>query len=176
MEEKITQEKLKEVLDYNQDTGVFTWKYSRRGAKKGAIAGGLCNGYVIITIFKKFYYAHRLAWLYMEGYFPKNIEIDHIDRIKNDNKWDNLRLASRQCNLRNTGNPATNTSGVKGVGWHKHTMKWGAHIYINGKVKYLGIYKDFKSAVQARFEAEQSLNWNKCDSNSPAYQYLEGLK
>jgi hypothetical protein len=95
------------------------------------------------------------------------MEIPAITKIKN------LREVSRQCNARNTGNWITNTSGVKGVCWHKPTNKWMAYITINGKNKNLGIYKNFDNAAKARYKSEKELNWPDCDSSSPAYLYLK---
>jgi hypothetical protein len=116
--------------------------------------------------------ANRLSWLYIHGYLPEN-DIDHIDRDPSNNRINNLREVSRQCNIRNTGNPINNTYGVKGVSWHKRRNKWIAQIVINKKQKHLGCYKNFNDAVIARYKAEKELNWSGCDSSSPAYQYLK---
>lgn len=174
---ELTQEKLKEVLDYNPETGDFTWRVSAsRCIKIGDIAGCLnTNGYVAIGIFRKTYRANRLAWLWMEGYFPKNIDIDHEDQIKHHNRWNNLRLISNQCNRRNCGNPITNTSGVKGICWDKQTQTFVAYIKVNKKLRNLGRYKNFDDAVCARLAGEQCLKWEGCDSNSPAYQYVQKM-
>jgi len=95
----ITQDKLKEILDYNQHTGLFTWKkikkYSNRSV--GDIAGSLSLGYVVIGIDKKIYKAHRLAWLYVYGEFPKE-QLDHINGNKEDNRICNLREANQSQN------------------------------------------------------------------------------
>ena len=84
-------------------------------------------------------------------------------------------MASQSCNLRNTGNFAHNTSGVKGVSWSKLTNKWEACIKINRKKKHLGMYKNFDDAVCARLAGEQCLDWEGCDSNSPAYLYVKEM-
>jgi hypothetical protein len=129
------------------------------------------TGYIQIRIDKKLYYAHRLAWLYVYGYFPEN-NIDHIDHKGYHNWIGNLREVSTQCNARNTGNFKHNSSGVKGVTWYPWVKKWAARIKINGKIRHLGLYEDFTEAVCTRLAAEQCLNWQKCDSTSPAYQYV----
>lgn len=171
----ITQEKLSQNLDYNPETGIFRWKISIGAVKKGDIAGyKRLDGYCAIKIERKTYKAHRLAWLYVYGYFPEN-EIDHINRIKNDNRICNLREVSHQCNMRNSKKPKNNTSGVKGISWYKKIQKWEARIKINRKTKHLGKYKDFDDAVCARLAAEQCVDWSGCDSSSPAFQYVQKM-
>lgn len=174
---KLTQKRLKEILHYDPETGVFTWLVDRgNNAVKGLTAGYLDQrGYIYIGISGKLYRAHRLAWLYMEGFFPRNIGIDHEDQIKHHNWWSNLRLASQQCNMRNCGNPKNNTSCVKGVCWDKWSQKWRARVRVLGKQIYLGLYKSFDNAVCARLAGEQCLNWEGCDSNSPAYKYVQNM-
>jgi HNH endonuclease len=170
----LTQEKLKEVLCYAPDTGIFTWKINtcRSQTKIGDSAGSRSNGYLEICINQRRYKAHRLAWLYTHGYFPEN-QIDHIDRNPANNSIKNLREVSQVCNNRNTGNPKRNTSGVKGVWFCKVTKKWAAEIKILGKKIFLGRHKDFAEAVCHRLAAEQAENWDGCDSSSPAYKFVK---
>jgi len=170
----LTYEELHRQLVYNKLTGVFRWKISNTNSVKiGSKAGCIdkLNGYAVIGINNQIYLTHRLAWFYEYGYMPENM-IDHIDRIKHHNWILNLRETSRQCNLRNTGNPKDNTSGVKGVYFCKKSNKWYAQIPKNKKQKVLGYYKDFDDAVCARLAGEQCLAWESCDSNSPAFQYV----
>jgi hypothetical protein len=169
----LTQNELKEILNYNSDTGIFTRrKNTGRRYKKGEITGNLNNGYVQIMIKGKQYLAHRLAWLYVYGYFPENF-VDHKDRIKHHNWIDNLREVTNQCNIRNVGNYKNNTSGVKGISYYKNRNRWVANIFINGKRIDLRFCKSFDEAVCYRLAAEQCVNWEGCDSNSPAYQYVK---
>ena len=169
----ITYERLHEVLDYDSESGIFTWKVSRRGCRIGSVAGCIDkHGYYVIKIDKKKYQGHRLAWMYVNGYMPEN-DIDHINRNKTDNRIDNLREVSRQCNLRNTGNRNDNTSRVKGVYFNKTTNKWYAQITVNQKQIHLGYFEDFNDAVLARYKKECELGWKGCDSNSPSYKYLK---
>lgn len=169
---KLTQARLKELLDYNPNTGIFKWLIDIGTAKTGDIAGCIRpDGYLQIQIHGIPYLSHRLAWLYVYGYFPEN-EVDHKDRIKWHNWISNLREVSRQCNTRNCGNLKHNTSGVKGVSWHKANSMWRAHIKINRKQICIGYSKDFIEAVFARYAVEQCLDWNSCDNNSPAKRYL----
>ena len=172
-EETITQDRLKEVLDYNPDTGIFRWIETIGGRavigdKAGSRKG---KGYVVIRIYNKDYYAHRLAILYTDGYMPEN-EVDHIDRVRWHNWRSNLREASRQCQLRNCGMNRNNTSGVKGIYWDKNARKWRAKIMVGGKHKNLGLYNSLLGAAYARFAAEQCLGFQDCDINSSARKYI----
>ncbi len=172
----ITQQELKKILYYNPDTGIFTRKITLcPTAKKGDIAGSVMNdGYLLTMIKRKRYLNHRLAWLYMYGYFPEN-EIDHLNGIKNDNRISNLREVSHVCNMRNTGNWKHNTSGIKGVHWDEDRQKWRVQITDNKKKKYVGLHADFDEAVCTRLAAEQCLNWEGCDTCSTAYQYVQKI-
>lgn len=121
----ITQDKLKELFEYNPDTGDFTRRVAKGRAAKGSIAGSRnSNGYVYIKIDKISYSAHRLAFLYMEGRFPE--EIDHINRIRWDNRWNNLREATHQQNCRNRN--TRSTSGYLGIHWDTNSSKWKVEI------------------------------------------------
>jgi hypothetical protein len=169
------QQELKKLLFYYEPTGDFYWLQTnyQNGIKAGTKAGTIkSNGYVMITINCKMYYAHRLIWLYIHGYFPEN-QIDHINKKPNDNRLINLREISRQCNLRNSKVSATNKTGIKGIGWDKINCKWKVQITVNYKVINLGRYIDFNEAVCIRLAAEQCLGWAGCDSNSSAYQYVK---
>ncbi|WP_054442372.1 HNH endonuclease signature motif containing protein, partial [Enterobacter cloacae] len=112
---KINQSTLKELLSYDEKTGVFTWIKKRQNVVVGRVAGHIDRlGYERITISGKIYLSHRLAWLYVHGYLPEK-EIDHINRIRNDNRIANLREATSQLNSLNTGMYKNNTSGSKGI-------------------------------------------------------------
>jgi hypothetical protein len=169
----LTQERLKELLDYNPKTGIFTRKITTSSnAKKGQEAGSVDkDGYLIIRIDYKHYRAHRLAFLWMLGYLPEN-QIDHKDRIEYHNWWSNLREANPQCQMRNSGMLSSNTSGIKGISWNSDKNKWFVNIYINKKQKHLGIFSDFIEAAAHRFAAEQCLNWSNCDTDSSAGKFL----
>ncbi len=170
----LTQDRVRELFDYNPETGDLIRKVSMgSNAKKGDTAGCLnSDGYFITGVDGKRYYNHRLIWLWVEGYFPEH-EIDHESRVRSDNCWGNLREASRQCQTRNSCAPANNTSNVKGVYWNKRDQKWLAQIMVDGRLKYLGPYSSFEDAVCARLAAEQFLDWAGCDSNSSAYRYVK---
>lgn len=165
----LTQKRLKEVLYYNSETGIFKWIKSRSGVKIG-IAGCINQGYIKITIDGVKYTAHRLAFLYMEGYWPEN-DIDHKNQIKADNSWSNLREVSQSCNSRNCKLSKKNKSGVTGV--NKKNNKWIAYIGVNSKLTYLGIFVNFIDAVRARYKAEIKYNYPNCQTTSTAYLYLK---
>ena len=150
----MTQDELKSILNYNETTGVFT-RISNPTPRShiGSIVGSNINGYVCTTINKKFYYMHRLAWLYVYGVMPKYI--DHIDGNRCNNSISNLRSINKMENHKNMKKPCSNTSGVAGVYMHSVNKRWIANICIDGKTKYLGSFDDFDSAVIARKKAEK---------------------
>ena len=138
----ITQNRLKQVMSYDENTGIFTWiNPTSRRVTKYSKAGVLNpSGYIFIKVDNKRYSAHRLAWLYIYGDFPKN-NIDHIDGNPSNNVISNLREATQQQNLYNTKKPSTNTSGYKGVHFHKSSRKWRAVVSVNNYPKHLGLFK-----------------------------------
>jgi hypothetical protein len=142
----ITQEYLKSVLEYDPITGVF------KSIKTGKKLGYIDAKYERIEIKGKAYYTHRLAWLYMYGRFPE-LDIDHINCNKLDNRICNLRVATCIENLRNTGKNKRNTSGAKNVYYHKPTNKWQVRVSIDGKSKHLGLFDDFELADLVATEA-----------------------
>jgi hypothetical protein len=146
----LTQARLHELLAYDMNTGVFTWKVRRGGkATVGAVAGRLdTHGHRQITIDGVLYLAHRLAWLYVHGVWP-TVQIDHRDTAKDNNRISNLRLATRSEQMRNRGPMATNTSGFKGVSWHKKSGKWRAQIWQNGTSRTIGHYATTEEAAAA---------------------------
>jgi len=167
----ITFERVRELFDYRKDGKLIRKTNIIYRAKKGDVAGtDNKNKYNRICADCRQYYTHRLVWLWHHGYMPEN-NLDHINRIKSDNRIENLREVSRQCNLRNTGNHRDNKSGVKGVRTDKRWDVWQAWITINRKKCWLGDHKCFDEAVLHRLAAEQCLDWDGCDSSSPAYRY-----
>jgi len=144
----ITQEHLKELLDYNPDTGVFTWKKTVNSrAVVGSVAGNQdCSVYIRITIYKKKYAAHRLAFLYMTGKWPNKL-VDHINQIKDDNRWVNLRQATTSQNNINSKKQKNNTSGHRGVYWSKKSQMWRVQIKYKSKHRCLGGYTTIEEAA-----------------------------
>jgi hypothetical protein len=174
----LSQGRLREVLNYCPETGVFTWIKAKYGiVKVGDIAGhtkdvGMSAGYTCIVIDGKVYFAHRLAWLFVHGYFPE-YPIDHINRNRSDNRLDNLREISITCNLRNRSTFKNSKSGITGVIYNELRNKWEPSIRINKNLKYLGRHLDFIEAVCVRLAAEQCLGWNSCNSNSDAHNTIK---
>lgn len=150
-------DRLKEVLEYHAETGAFTWKVSHPRAAAGQIAGAKDHyGYVVIRIDGHLYKAHRLAWLYVYGEWPKK-GLDHINRKKDDNRIDNLRLADQSLNMHNVDARCNSKSGVSGVVWRKDRNKWRASIRIGYKNIWLGSYTAKEDAIAARRKAEKRL-------------------
>lgn len=149
----LTQEYLKELLHYNSDTGIFIRKVSRAGnAQAGMVAGSIATqGYVIIGItvngVSKLYKAHRLAFLYMEDHIPKNC--DHINRVRDDNRWANLRPATHGENNRNQSKRVDNISNYTGVSWNKARRKWRAYITHKCKQYHIGLFDCKHAAARA---------------------------
>ena len=161
----LTAERLRHLLDYDPDTGLFTWKVSpARNVKDGQVAGSINDdGYLRIRFDGKAYAAHRLAWLYMTGEFPP-ADVDHKNGIRSDNRWANLRAATRTENSAN--HKGWGTSGVRGVRWCKKTKKWQARIRVNGTLYRIGTfstveeanacYQGFALLVSGEFAAHRS--------------------
>lgn len=147
--------RLRELLNYDPETGLFTWLARRGGpAIAGSVAGWANgDGYIRVSLDSRSYLAHRLAVLYMTGSWPAR-QVDHIDRDKTNNRWINLREATNQQNCRNRPRRRNNKSGVTGVHWDKRDGKWTALIGENGGHHYLGNFAAFDDAVTARKAAE----------------------
>ena len=155
---ELTENILKKLLHYNPETGVFIWLKSPTKSHpylKGREAGSVNRrGYRRIKINGRGYYAHRLAFLFMTGEWPKTREIDHINKNPFDNKWANLRECTVSENQRNVKVRIDNTSGHKGICWHKKEKKWHSRITVNGIRKFLGSFPTLQEAVKARSQAE----------------------
>lgn len=137
----LTSEILRERLRYDPETGIFTRLLRTSGRVKiGDCAGWrLGKGYVSFNVGGRPYLAHRLAWLYMTSEWPA-ADIDHINMDRADNRWCNLREATRTQNLANTAARLTNRAGLKGVHWSQHANKWRAMIQANGTRRHLGYF------------------------------------
>lgn len=142
---------LRTILCYDERTGLFTWlqKLNRR-VVVGATAGCVCktHGYVLIGINGRSYRAHRLAWLYKTGSWPKG-GLDHKDLDKANNRWLNLREATQTQNMQNSGAHKNNSTGLKGVSFHKPSGKYAVKIRIDGRRKYLGLFATPEAAAEA---------------------------
>lgn len=155
----ITQSRLKEVINYDPETGIFTWKVSfgTGSAHVGGVAGSVQRGYRSIKIDRKAYRAANLAWLYMTGEFPPRL-VDHKNTIRDDNKFANLRLATNSENQFNLNKMSHNTSGFKGVHRLKDTGRWQARICANYKRRVLGCFDTPQEAHEAYCKAAAELH------------------
>lgn len=153
----LTQERLKEVLHYDPDTGVFTWLIDRGSAKRGNRAGTCgIRGYIQLTIDGVQYKAHRLVWLYMTGQLPKH-QVDHIDRRKWNNAFKNLRDVTPSTNKQNQADPcANNKSGFLGV--RKKYRKWIAQIWLDGKSIHIGQFQTPELAYEAYLKKKREIH------------------
>ena len=148
----LTQEKLKQLIHYDPNTGVITANMPRHNVKSGDVLGYVANtGYIYISLSGKKFLAHRLAWLYMNGYFPE--QIDHINHIRTDNRWVNLREVDDATNKLNTGLSKNSKTKFNGVSFMKTLNKYRAYIMVDRKHIHLGVYKTLEEAIQARQEA-----------------------
>lgn len=157
-----TREEAQEFLSYDIETGEFTWLVTKNshGGKiyPGRRAGGLKDGYIQIKLYGRYYRAHHLAWLFSTGEWPDpSLDVDHINRIRSDNRWQNLRYARRCQNNMNSAPRSDNKSGCKGVTLVKKTGKWDARIKFNGELRLLGVFSDLQDAIDARKSAERKL-------------------
>lgn len=145
-----TYERAHEVLSYNEESGVFTWKSRRFGVTVGKQAGTPHKGYLRIRVDGVLILAHRLAWLMSYKTWP-NGEIDHINMNRADNRICNLRDVDRSANMINRNYPK-GKSGHTGISSHKGG--WQVSIRINHKSKFIGLFKEIDKAIDARKKAE----------------------
>ena len=149
--DEITHTALVDALYYNEQFGLFVWRKPRQGVAVGAIAGSLnARGYVNLVIEGVSYLAHRLAWFYVNGEWPKQ-SIDHINHKKADNRIINLRDVTQSENSRNMSGSIGRSMGVF---WAKDKGKWEARIRHDGKNHYLGRFNNKDDAIKARKAAE----------------------
>lgn len=154
----LTIEKLVNMLDYNPDTGILSWKVDHRKYKHGSIAGSSTpQGYLRIAICGKYYCAHRLAFAIIYGYFPL-YQIDHINGVTGDNRLCNLRQATPLENGQNLKVFKSNKSGFTGVSWATSNRKWVAFIGYKHKRINLGYFDIAKDAYIAYLEAKKRLH------------------
>ncbi|MGN6657107.1 MAG: HNH endonuclease [Rhodanobacter sp.] len=135
------------LLRYEPETGKFYWLIAKGNRRIGYEAGTVNSwGYVSIALNRQKYQAHRLAWVFMTGDEPED-EIDHINGIRSDNRWVNLREATTFENHVNVPMSKRNTSGLKGVGLHRG--RWRAKLNSNGKCIHIGYFQTPEEAYVA---------------------------
>lgn len=154
----ITQQRLKELVIYDPETGIFTWRNSRKGCREGSEAGCLLpSGIINIGLDGKKCKAHRMAFLYQTGDIPDII--DHANRDNADNRWCNLRSATKITNGQNSKKSKRNTTGFKGVtikSDSRRKKRFQAKIRYNKKTICLGVYLTAEEAAEAYQSAARS--------------------
>lgn len=155
----LTANRLREVLSYDLESGVFTWlvPLSNR-VKVGDFAGAFRpDGYLVIRVDGSLYHTGRLAWLFVTGQFSVG-QIDHKDQNPSNNKFANLRDVPQRVNLLNKSNAnCTSKTGIRGVNFDRRrkTNPWRARIFVDGKEIFLGCFPDAKNALFARLTAQK---------------------
>ena len=147
----LTQSELKSLLTYDPKTGVFT--------RYGKVPCTYRGGYLLLRVKRKLYSAHRLAWLWVHGEFPE-VQIDHINGVKDDNRIENLRNVTSRQNAQNAKLSALSTSKCTGVSWKKCAAKWVAYITFDYKITALGRFDSLLDAACARKSEEIRLGFH----------------
>lgn len=154
-----TLDQVSRLLSYDPITGILTWLDDCHKHKLGQIAGYKAkHGYIVVNLFangkRSGYYAHRIAWLLVTGEWPSK-HIDHIDMDGTNNKWNNLRLATRTQNKGNMQAYKNNSSGYKGV--IRWNGKWRAKVQKNGKQVHAGTFDTPEQASEAYLKKAREL-------------------
>lgn len=155
----LTAERLREILHYDPETGVFVWLKPRRFKCLIGQAAGykMPIGYASIMIDGKRLYAHRLAWLYMTGAWPE-AQIDHRNGVRDDNRFANLRAATKAENMQNSRLRKDNQCGFQGVRWDEQRRKWQARIRYQHRKYDLGRFATPEDAHAAYLAAKAKLH------------------
>lgn len=158
MSDDVMRGELVETLEYRPETGDFFWKNPKSNRVKVGQKAGCLNayGYVVIFFKGKLRQASHLAWLYVYGVLPK--ELDHINHTPADNRISNLRLCSRSENQSNRRKQSNNTSGFKGIHWFPQSRKWRVRLGHKGKHYHVGLFNTIEEAVAAYDEAVRRLH------------------
>lgn len=161
MASDISTDRLRELLSYDPETGIFRWLRKRRGLVcEGDIAGGFVRGgYLRIQVDGHGYSAHRLAWFYMTGEWPKG-DIDHRNGGRADNRWGNLRDLPARLNRQNlrAATSRNKSCGLLGVSWHPRPRPWRASIRVDGKKLHLGYFHTKEEAYATYLSAKRVLH------------------
>lgn len=158
----LTAERLRELLHYDPETGVFTRRVTtggRYGGAAGTHPGTLSDqGYWMISVCSKQHRAHRLAWLYVTGAWPTG-EIDHLNGERIDNRWENLRDVQRHVNAQNKRRAQSNSkTGLLGACWATRDQCFISRIKADGKYRSLGAFKTAEAAHAAYVDAKRRLH------------------
>lgn len=150
----LSADRLRELLQYNPDTGHFT---NRSGRQVGFLVPP--KNYMRILVDGRQWLAHRLAWLYVHGRWPHE-QIDHINGVKTDNRLVNLREVSPEVNMQNVRGPKKNNkyAGLLGAHWDSRHGRWVSQLSIKGKNRYLGRFDTPEQAHAAYIAAKRRLH------------------
>jgi hypothetical protein len=160
----ISQQYLHETFDYRDD-GVLVRKIATSGphGRIGTVVGFFIEdttrpgkGYMATQIKGEHYCIHKLIWMWHHGDMPEHL--DHIDRDTRNNRIENLRVATAGQNMCNRRKFRNNTSGHRGVSWHKRSGRWMAYVNVDKKRVHLGYFNDLEAAAVAASEARNSLH------------------
>lgn len=150
-----------DVFDYKDGVLLWATRPARR-VKIGDVAGYKNNqGYLVVRFSGKQWKVHRIIWEIHNGIIPDNMEIEHINHKRDDNRIENLRITSRRVNSMNIAISSANISGCMGVSWIDRISKWQVYIGVNGKQIYIGVFENFEDAVLARKSAEKIYRFHK---------------
>lgn len=157
-----TQERLKELFEYEAKTGCLINRFNRSSlSRKGEVAGSVGDRYHVIRIDGKLYVAHRLIWVWHNKFLPDEFEIDHIDHNTKNNRIENLRVTDRWGNLRNKSLQSNNTTGTPGIEYDSRSKRWRARCMIGGKNRHLGSFDTKAEAIAARKVGERLAGYHK---------------
>ena len=158
----ITFEKAKELFIYDRDTGIIKWRKRTSNRQRSNMVAGYThsNGYIQIRFNGKLYYGHRVAMLLSYGFCGDELEIDHINHARNDNRLVNLRFVTKSGNQRNLSRYSNNTTGVTGVYYDRARRKYKAQIKVDDVDIHLGYFSTLEEAAKARKDADIKYKYN----------------
>lgn len=156
MTQKPTQARLKELFDYDPDTGLVTRRTTvNNKAKIGErLARKTTGGYIQVSVDRRLYALHRLIWMWVYGEYPQD-HIDHINRVRDDNRLSNLRVVTHAENMLNKAVYSSNWTGTPGVTWYSRGSKWVARISAKGRRMHLGYFPSMEAAKEAYLKAKE---------------------
>lgn len=174
-----SQEVLRQLLDYDPETGALTWRergvewfkdgkqtrehsaatWNGKNAGRSAFTTPLRSGHLSARLLGRTSLAHRVIWKWMTG--DDADTVDHIDGKQSNNRWDNLRSVAHAINGRNCKLKKNNTSGANGVSWCNRRKKWAASVHVDYRKRFLGEFEDFEKAVAVRRAAEKAHGFHK---------------
>lgn len=173
----ITFEEAKELFTYDRETGVIKWrKRTNHNQRKNLVAGYTMSndtGYIQINIKCKKYKAHRIAMLLSYGFYGDELEVDHINHVRNDNRLVNLRFVTRKGNSRNQSKRSNNTTGAMGVSYNKAIRKYVAFITVDSVYIHLGTFVSLEEAAKARKDADIKYGYNANHGNNKIKDYAK---